>query len=59
MDTHSAAEIFPLMSKEELAGLVADIKKHGLREPVVLHDGKILDGRNRLQASLQIHTKAT
>lgn len=49
-EIHPAAEIFPLMSAEEFAGLVTDIEKHGLREPIVLCAGKVLDGRNRLEA---------
>ena len=47
---HPAAEMFPLMSAEEIAELAADIKTNGLRTPVVLYDGKLLDGRNRLDA---------
>lgn len=49
-EIHPAAEIFPRMSAEEFAGLVTDIEKHGLREPIVLCAGKVLDGRNRLEA---------
>jgi hypothetical protein len=52
---HPAAELFPLMSADELRELGEDIKKHGVRSPVILiaEDGKgdqLLDGRNRLDA---------
>ncbi len=47
---HPASEIFPLMAEAELEGLAKDIKRNGLREPVVILDNLILDGRNRLKA---------
>jgi len=47
---HAAADLFPLMAEEELGELRQDIAAHGLREPVVLCEGKILDGRNRYLA---------
>jgi hypothetical protein len=62
LPVHPAAEIFPLMSPDELRALGEDIKKHGLREPVVLFaeeggggiyretEQLLLDGRNRLDA---------
>jgi hypothetical protein len=47
---HPLANIFPLMEGSEFSSLVSDVKKHGLNEPVVLCENKILDGRNRYRA---------
>lgn len=49
-DVHPAAELFPMMSDAELQGLAEDIHEHGLLEPIILLNGKILDGRNRYAA---------
>jgi hypothetical protein len=47
---HPAAELFPPMSESELRELGEDIKKNGLTSSIVLFEGKLLDGRNRLDA---------
>lgn len=44
---HELANCWPLATSEEHQELVESIKKHGQKERITLHDGKILDGRNR------------
>jgi hypothetical protein len=56
LPVHPAAELFPMMSDAELRELGEDIKKNGLKVPVILwspnngRDHYLLDGRNRLDA---------
>lgn len=50
---HPLANLFPLLDGEAFKALVEDIKKNGLREKIKLHEGKILDGRNRYRACEQ------
>ena len=47
MEFHKIADLFPMMQSDELANLIADIKRNGLIESIVLFEDKILDGRNR------------
>jgi hypothetical protein len=50
---HPLANLFPLMEGEDFAQLVEDIRVNGLRNAIMLHEGKILDGRNRYRACLE------
>jgi hypothetical protein len=44
---HPLADLFPRMVGQDLEGLTADIQAYGVREPIWLYEGKILDGVNR------------
>jgi hypothetical protein len=47
---HPLADIFPALDDDALRALAQDIGTHGLREDIVLYQGKILDGRCRYRA---------
>lgn len=48
---HPIANIFPLLQGSEFDELVSDVKANGVLEKIVIHEGKILDGRNRYRAA--------
>jgi hypothetical protein len=49
-EIHPAAKLFPMLEPAELKELAEDIRAHGLINSIILFEGKILDGRNRLVA---------
>lgn len=50
-EVHPKADIFPMLDEASLEALAADIKAHGLRDPLVIdRSGRLVDGRNRLAA---------
>lgn len=53
-EAHALAAKFPTMDDKDFAALVADIKANGQREPIVIFQGKILDGRHRALACKQL-----
>ena len=54
MKYHPASELFPMMTDDRFEELVSDIEKNGIRVPVVMCEGMILDGRNRAKACEQL-----
>ena len=49
---HPAANLFPMMTGDDLKALTLDIQQHGLMQPIILWNdgGPVVDGRNRLAA---------
>jgi hypothetical protein len=52
-EDHPLADIFPLMTEGEIQDLALSIERTRQREPIVLYQGMILDGRNRYRAAKQ------
>jgi len=52
-DVHPVASIFPMMSAKEYDDLRVSICDLGLQDPIVIHEGLLVDGRNRLKACLE------
>jgi hypothetical protein len=48
---HPLANTFPMIEGNQFEELKADIKTHGILEPIRLFQGMILDGRNRYKAA--------
>ncbi len=51
-ELHPLCTLFPRLGDEEAARLAEDIKANGLREPITLCGGMILDGGNRYAACI-------
>lgn len=52
-ELHPLCTLFPRVTGAEFTALVADIRDNGLRQPIVLHHGMILDGGNRYRACIE------
>lgn len=53
-ELHPLCTLFPRLQGLDFDALCQDIKANGLREPIVLHDGMILDGGNRYRACMHV-----
>lgn len=53
-ELHPLSQKYPPMDAEEFAAFKADLAANGLKNPIWLFDGKVLDGRNRLRACLEL-----
>lgn len=53
LKAHEYANLFPMMTDDELAALVDDMRRNGFDQsaPITTLRGKILDGRNRYKAA--------
>jgi hypothetical protein len=47
---HPACEALPVLPKARYDELVESIRANGLEDPIVTHNGEVLDGRHRLRA---------
>jgi hypothetical protein len=48
LTVHPLARLIPLISLGDLDRLYDDISEHGVNEPLIMFEGQVLDGRNRL-----------
>jgi N6-adenosine-specific RNA methylase IME4/ParB-like chromosome segregation protein Spo0J len=53
-DLHDLCKLFPPMPEDQFNSLIDSIRDHGLLTPIMLHDGKILDGRHRYKACINL-----
>lgn len=53
-ERHPLSAAFPSMTPESLKELIDDIDENGVREKIVLYQGKILDGWHRYQACIEL-----
>lgn len=54
LQPHEFSELVPGgLSEEEHAALVEDVRANGIRVPIALYQGRILDGRARYRAAMQ------
>lgn len=53
-DWHAVMEAFPSPSAGKIDGLIEDIRRKGMRRPIALYQGKVIDGRARIIAAQRL-----
>jgi ParB-like nuclease domain len=51
LTAHELADLLPMIDGVNFENLKADIAKNGIIEPILIFEGRILDGRNRYRAA--------
>lgn len=51
---HPLSALWGDMPAEDFAGLVEDVREHGVREAITVHDDKVLDGWHRYRAAVKV-----
>jgi ParB-like chromosome segregation protein Spo0J len=54
IEFHPVANLFPPMSDKQYQALKASIAARGLDDPIVMYQGKLIDGRHRLRACSEL-----
>ena len=54
LEIHDLCKLFPPMAEDQFLSLLDSIRDHGLLTPIMLYEGKILDGRHRHRACINL-----
>src|SRR5258708_39334578 len=54
LSEHPVATLFPTMDNTDFVALKEDIRQHGVKVPILVHGGEILDGRHRYRACREL-----
>ena len=54
LEQHPLSAAWPAMGDSEWQEFLDDVKANGIREPILLHEGQILDGWHRYRASQEL-----
>lgn len=54
---HPLSAAFPAMGSDDFQALKADIQANGQREPIIVHEGMVLDGWHRYSACVELGIK--
>jgi len=57
MKQHPLSAAFPAMSADDFQALKDDIESNGQREPIITHEGMVLDGWHRYTACIELGIK--